>query len=105
MMAAKRVNNPRTRLIPMPIWPSGTRTLITFIAAELSARASQMPWVGLNTVPSAISPETNGQPSVPAVANFRNPPASNASGASSFSSPAHRKMMPTMIRSSATPPW
>ena len=57
--------------MPMPICPSGTRTLMTLISASLPAIASHRPCVGLNTVPSATSPATNGQPSVPAVANLQ----------------------------------
>ncbi len=47
------------------------------IRPALPATDSHRLWVGLNTVPSATSPATNGQPSVPAVANFRKPAASN----------------------------
>ena len=48
---------------------------MTVIAASLPARATQKSWVGLKTVPSATSPVTKGQPSVPPVANFRKPAA------------------------------
>ena len=69
------------------------------MAASLPARATQKSWVGLKTVPSAISPETKGQPSVPPVANFRKPAADQVPRPSPmiFSRPAHRKMIPMTI--------
>ena len=91
--------------MPMPIWPTGTSALMMLIAVALPARPTQTSWVGLNTVPSATSPVTNGQPRLPAVPNCRKPAAEKPSGPEprTFSSPAHRKITPTSTRRSATP--
>ena len=42
---------------------------MTLMALSFAAIPTQNAWVGLKTVPSATSPDTNGHPRLPAVPN------------------------------------
>ena len=43
---------------------------MTLMALSFAAIPTQNAWVGLKTVPSATSPDTNGQPRLPASAEL-----------------------------------